>query len=99
MQQKQNIPSERLFTVQTALGLPGSSDTAISVTSNPCLKTLIVDLGPLPQSMYTCGVSSLAVSNTFKMNQCSKLHLVLTQLTQISNRTCHDWRQRVHFIN
>lgn len=31
-------------------------------TSSPCLRTLRVDLGPLPQATYNCGVSSLAKS-------------------------------------
>ena len=44
------LPSARFLTVQTAFGFPGNSDTAISVTSNPCLRTRNVDLGPLPQA-------------------------------------------------
>lgn len=54
------LPSALLFTVQTAFGLPGSSDTAISETSRPCLKTLKEDLEPRPQAIYNCGVSSAA---------------------------------------
>lgn len=54
------LPSALLFTVHTAFGLPGNSDTAISETSSPCLKTLNVDLDPRPQAMYNCGVSSAA---------------------------------------
>lgn len=61
------LPSALLFTVHTAFGLPGSSDTAISETSSPCLKTLKVDLDPRPQAMYNCGVSSAARTN--KNNQ------------------------------
>lgn len=54
------LPSALLFTVHTAFGLPGNSDTAISETSRPCLKTLNVDLEPRPQAIYNCGVSSAA---------------------------------------
>lgn len=54
------LPSALLFTVHTAFGLPGNSDTAISETSRPCLKTLKVDLEPRPQAIYNCGVSSAA---------------------------------------
>ena len=54
------LPSALLFTVHTAFGLPGSSDTAISETSRPCLNTLKVDLEPRPQAIYNCGVSSVA---------------------------------------
>lgn len=43
----------RFLTVQTAFGLPGSSDTAISETSKPCLSTRIDDLGPRPHDKYT----------------------------------------------
>lgn len=64
-----NSPSTRLFTVQTAFGLPGSSETAISDTSNPCLKTLTEDRGPRPHSMYSCGVSSLAGSQNQTVHQ------------------------------
>lgn len=46
-----NTPSALRFTVQTALGFPGNSDTAISETSNPCLNTLMDDLGPRPQAI------------------------------------------------
>ena len=46
----EKLPSARFFTVQTALGLPGSSDTAISVTSKPCRNTLKVDRGPRPHA-------------------------------------------------
>lgn len=56
------IPSTCLLTVHTALGLPGSSETAISDTSSPCLRTLRDDRGPRPQATYNCGVSSLAKS-------------------------------------
>lgn len=35
-------------------------------TSNPCLRTLKVDLGPRPQATYSWGVSSLAKSAIFK---------------------------------
>lgn len=55
-----NLPSNLFFTVHTAFGLPGSSDTAISDTSNPWRKTLSEDLGPRPQSMYNWEVSSFA---------------------------------------
>lgn len=58
------LPSLLRFTVHTALGLPGNSETAISDTSKPCLKTLSDDLGPLPQAMYNWGVSSPAKSAT-----------------------------------
>lgn len=54
------LPSALLFTVHTAFGLPGSSDTAISETSSPCRKTLKVDLDPLPHAIYSWGVSSAA---------------------------------------
>ena len=53
-------PSALFLTVQTALGFPGSSETAISVTSRPCRKTRRVDRGPRPQAAYNWGVSSLA---------------------------------------
>lgn len=53
-------------TVHTALGEPGSSDTAISATSRPCLKALNEDLGPLPQARYTWGVSSPVKSATWQ---------------------------------
>lgn len=58
------IPSIRFFTVQTAFGLPGNSDTAISDTSSPCRNTRNDDLGPLPHNKYSCGVSSFAKSAT-----------------------------------
>ena len=54
----------RLLTVQTAFGLPGSSLTAISDTSNPWRKTLKVERGPRPHAIYNWGVSSLAKSAT-----------------------------------
>lgn len=55
------LPSLRFLTVHTAVGLPGSSDTAISLTSSPWRNTRNDDLGPRPQAVYSCGVSSLAV--------------------------------------
>lgn len=54
------LPSALLLTVHTAFGLPGSSDTAISETSRPCLRTLKEDLEPRPHAIYNCGVSSAA---------------------------------------
>lgn len=62
---KQNLPSLCLLTVHTALGEPGSSETAISATSSPCLNALIEDLDPRPHAKYTCGVSSPARSATW----------------------------------
>lgn len=44
------LPSLWRLTVHTALGEPGSSETAISATSKPCLRALSEDLGPLPQA-------------------------------------------------
>lgn len=61
---KFNLPSTRFLTVHTALGLPGSSETAISDTSKPWRKTRKVDLGPLPHKTYNWGVSSFAKSAT-----------------------------------
>lgn len=43
-------PSLCRRTVHTALGDPGSSDTAISATSKPCRNALNDDLGPLPHA-------------------------------------------------
>ena len=57
-----NLPVFRFFTVHTAFGVPGKSETAISLTSKPCLSTRIVLLGPRPQATYNCGVSSWAKS-------------------------------------
>lgn len=57
-------PSLLHFTVHTALGLPGNSDTAISDTSSPCLSTRRDERGPLPHIIYSCGVSSPAKSAT-----------------------------------
>lgn len=56
------LPFLRFFTVQTAEGVPGKSETAISDTSKPCLKTRMVELGPRPQEVYSWGVSSLTRS-------------------------------------
>ena len=39
----------RFFTVHTALGLPGSSETAISETASPWLSTRSVERADLPQ--------------------------------------------------
>ena len=51
-------------TVHTALGLPGSSDTAISVTATPCLRTLREDLQPRPHNTCIWGAASPARSST-----------------------------------
>lgn len=48
-----NVPSLCRFTVHTAFGEPGNSDTAISATSKPCLSALMEDRGPRPQARYT----------------------------------------------
>lgn len=56
----------RFFTVHTAFGLPGSSETAISDTSRPWRKTRTDERGPRPHIKYNCGVSSLARSATWQ---------------------------------
>lgn len=66
---KSILPSALLFTVHTAFGLPGNSDTAISETSRPCLNTLKVDLEPRPQAIYNCGVSSAAKIKNINKNE------------------------------
>ena len=65
------LPSARFRTVQTAFGLPGSSETAISETSRPWRKTRSDERGPLPHKAYNCGVSSLAnIYNWRIVNYC-----------------------------
>lgn len=76
-------PSLRLFTVHTAFGLPGNSDTAISDTSKPFLNTLKEDLGPRPHNMYNCGVSSPAKSAT--------LHDIMGDNDSISSTRTKLW--------
>lgn len=46
--------------VHTAVGLPGSSDTAISATARPCRSTRRLLRGPRPHSAYSCAVSSFS---------------------------------------
>ncbi len=38
--------------VQTAYGFPGNGETAISLTANPCLNILRLDLFPAAQRVY-----------------------------------------------
>mmetsp|Transcript_12183 Transcript_12183/g.38582 ORF Transcript_12183/g.38582 Transcript_12183/m.38582 type:complete len:257 (-) Transcript_12183:709-1479(-) len=53
------------LTVHTALGLPGSSDTAISDTARPGRSMRSVERGPLPHRLKICGVSSPRRLDTF----------------------------------
>lgn len=93
-----NLPSILLFTVHTAFGLPGSSLTAISDTSSPCLSTLKVDFGPLPQAMYNCGVSSLAKSATYDIML--EINTIGMQKMEIMPHLTSQARgQTVHFVN
>mmetsp|Transcript_11543 Transcript_11543/g.24166 ORF Transcript_11543/g.24166 Transcript_11543/m.24166 type:complete len:427 (-) Transcript_11543:1073-2353(-) len=46
------------LTVQTALGWPGSGDTAISVRETPCFSMRTVDRGPRPHAVTSVAVSS-----------------------------------------
>ncbi len=46
--------------VHTAVGLPGSSDTAISATARPWRSTRSDARAPRPHSAYSCAVSSFS---------------------------------------
>ena len=52
-----------LRTVHTALGLPGSSETAISLTARPCCSMRSEERGPRPQSAAMCGWPDLVAQN------------------------------------